>query len=247
MSRYVLCSVGTSLLTNRNTPWGGRPPGSSAPLPDSAEARRWIEEAGPSAASAETNTLTQLGLDASDRLAFLHSATPEGRYCAARFAEYYEGRVAQVRRVEVGALGQGPRAFSEGLKVLVRRAEALVQQARSDGHTPVFAATGGFKAEVAFLNLLGALLGIEVYYIHEIQRRLVRLPVLPLEWNTAAILERSDFFEWLDTSPRTERELRDRMADSEDLATLLEQNDAGLWTLSPAGVLLYEAAKARAS
>ena len=79
------------------------------------------------------------------------------------------------------ALGYAGASFSrKGLKVLVNVATAVVRGARDRSLDPVFCATGGFKAGIAFLNPLGALLAVEVFYIHEQFREVVGLTRLPL-------------------------------------------------------------------
>ena len=67
-----------------------------------------------------------------------------------------------------------------GLRNLVEVAIRAVRRANDQGLQPAFCATGGFKAEIAFLNLLGALLNIEIYYIHDQFREIVRLPKFTL-------------------------------------------------------------------
>jgi hypothetical protein len=54
MSRQIICTVGTSLLTNKedNRPWAGWNQRKPDPLPDAAEVRRWLADADPVKASA---------------------------------------------------------------------------------------------------------------------------------------------------------------------------------------------------
>ncbi len=98
-------------------------------------------------------------------------------------------------------LGYGAAAFTSGLKALVDVTLRLVRTARERGREPLLCATGGFKAEIAFLNLLGALLSVEVVYIHELHKELVRLPRLPLTWDANFVLRHEQFFRWIDEAP----------------------------------------------
>jgi hypothetical protein len=83
MNREILCTVGTSLLTNRDArPWAGWNPRKSDPLPSTGEVDRWLSTADVAGASAETNTLVRLSPDGNDVLVLMHSDTPEGRFCA---------------------------------------------------------------------------------------------------------------------------------------------------------------------
>ena len=107
---------------------------------------------------------------------------------------------------------------------------------------PVFCATGGFKSEMAFLNLLGALLKVEVRYIHEQFRDVIRLPRLPLTWDADWMLQRRPFFEWIDTEPRSSAEVESWLkADPELQPFILDAKD-GCSYLNAAGELLFRTA-----
>jgi hypothetical protein len=106
----------------------------------------------------------------------------------------------------------------------------------------VFCATGGFKAEIAFLNLMGALLGIEVVYIHELHRELVRLPRLPLTWEARFVERHKDFFSWIDEEPRKSTEVESWLKGRPELRPLVEDAGDGYTYLSAAGDLLYKTA-----
>ena len=241
MSRLLIVTVGTSLLTNRG--WNRR---DGDPLPDATDVKTWLDRTDPVKASAETNTLQAIDVQESDHLLFLHSDTPEGRFCSERLQHFY-ANVIKCRDVagrSLTALGYAHASFSQkGLKVLVQEAIKAVTQARDQALDPVFCATGGFKAEIAFLNLLGALLEVEVYYIHEQFREIVRLPRLPLNWNTEWVLQRQDFFNWIDEEPRPSAEVESRLKAHPELQPLIEDAGDGCSYLNAAGDLLFRAAR----
>ena len=246
MARLLITTVGLSLLTNRDErPWNGWNGRAGDPLPDAAEVDPWLEAADPTAASAETNTLRSIEVESADHVLLLHSDTDEGRFCSDRLRRFYSD-VVECRQVDarpLTALGYAGASFSEkGLKVLVHEATAAVRGAgRLD---PVFCATGGFKAEIAFLNLLGALLGVEVFYIHEQFREVVRLPRLPLDWDTNFVLEprQRHFFDWIKKEPRSSAEVAGRLkGENPELQPLIEDVE-GYSRLNAAGELLYQAA-----
>lgn len=245
MSRRIICTVGTSLLTNADRPWHGWGP--NQPLPKQETVTAWLKTADAEKASAETNTLRAFGLDVSDVLVFLHSDTDEGRFCAEALREHYQscGFFASVEKIV--QLGYGARSFTRGLKGLVDVVLRLVREGTDKRQVPVLAATGGFKAEIAFLNLLGALLGVEVVYLHELHRELVRLPRLPLSWNDAFVAEHERFFQWIDEQPRRSEEVESWLKAAPDLRFLVEDDDDGHTMLSAAGDLLFKAAKDRRS
>ena len=246
MSRLLITTGGTALLTNRDDrPWTGWNGRRDDPLPDAAEIDQWLEAADPISASAETNALQSIEINATDHVLLLHSDTHEGRFCSDRLRRFYAD-VVKCRRVEprqLTALGYAGASFSQnGLKTLVNVAIAAVRDARSSSLEPMFCATGGFKAEIAFLNLLGALLAVEVYYIHEQFREVVRLPRLPLTWDTDWVLRHRKFFEWIDDEPRSSAEVSNRLKANPALQPLIENAEDGCSYLNAAGQLLYRAA-----
>jgi len=243
MNRRIICTVGTSLLTNPDRPWAGWK--RNQPLPQIDEIVTWLATADPRKASAETNTLSHLEVDEGDILAFLHSDTPEGRLCGEALAQYYERRVGSASTYPIEQLGYGAKPFTRGLKGLVNCVLKHWQEANKLGQRPILAATGGFKAEIAMLNLLGALLSVEVVYLHELHGELVRLPRLPLSWDEEFVLNHESFFHWIDEEPRRSEEVEERLKAAPELRFLVEDDDEGHTMLSAAGDLLFKAAKER--
>lgn len=246
MSRQVICTVGTSLLTNRDDrPWAGWTPRKPDPLPEAADVARWLGSADVVKASAETNTLRALELSEADALALLHSDTPEGRFCAEALAGIYRDRCREVSLHQIGRLGYGAAVFTTGLKSLVDLTLRLVNRGRDQGRQAVLCATGGFKAEIAFLNVLGALLEIEVVYIHELHRELVRLPRLPLAWDAEFVSRHEQFFTWIDQEPRKSSDVESWLQSRPELRSLVEDDGDGHTLLTAAGDLLFKAARER--
>jgi putative CRISPR-associated protein (TIGR02619 family) len=249
MNRLIITTVGTSLLTNRDgRPWGGWNPRGNQPLPDTAGVDEWMSTADPVAVSAETNTLRGLSLTDTDHLVFLHSDTPEGRFCSARLRAFYAAgrQTDRVTEREIGSLGYNHDGFAQrGLRSLVSVTIATHADAVRRGLRPVFCATGGFKAEIAFLNLLAALLDVEAVYIHEQFRELVRLPRLPLDWNAQYVVRHRDFFDWIDAEPRPSDEVESWLRGRPELRSLVQDDTDGHTYLNAAGDLLFKAAKER--
>ncbi len=246
MSRQIICTVGTSLLTNRDDrPWAGWNPRAPDPLPAAQDVEQWLSSADLVKASAETNTLRALELNEADALALLHSDTPEGRFCAEALQGRYSSGCREVALEAIGRLGYGAAVFTTGLKALVDVTLRLVRHGRERGRQPLFCATGGFKAEIAFLNLLGALLEIEVVYIHELHRALVRLPRLPLTWDAEFVSRHEQFFTWIDDEPRASGEVESWLKSRPELRSLVEDDGEGHTYLTAAGDLLFKAARER--
>lgn len=233
------------MLTNRdNRPWAGWNGRAGDPLPNASEVDQWLAAADPEMASAETNTLKGIDIQAADRICFLHSDTPEGRFCSDRLQRFYATICRAVEGRSLTALGYSHASFSQtGLRVLVDEAINAVSRARNNSLEPVFCATGGFKAEIAFLNLMGALLAVEVYYIHEQFREIVRLPRLPLAWDADWVLQHRAFFEWIDEEPRRSAEVGNRLRANPELQPLIEHASDGTSYLNAAGDLLFRAAR----
>jgi len=236
MNRSIICTVGTSLLTNNFHRRG-------QPLPEAKSVQQRLEKEDLTQVSAETNTLRAMEVCDSDSVVFLHSDTPEGLFCAERLEEFYKSRCRSSTIKKIGSLGYGAQEFSRGLKSFVDVVITSVKTAQKDGLTPTFCATGGFKAEIAFLNLLGALLNIEVNYMHEQHRELVRLPRLPLNWNAQVVIDNLGFFEWIEEEPRSTRDVESRLHQCPELRTLVEDDGNGCTLLSAAGSLMYTAAR----
>ncbi|MYA70895.1 putative CRISPR-associated protein [Candidatus Poribacteria bacterium] len=248
MARLLIATVGTSLLTNRDgRPWTWSPRNED-PLPDPNIVNRWLADADPVKASAEMNTLHRREVQEMDQISFLHSDTPEGKYCSDRLGTYYADKCRYVRQCVLSALSYRDQSFAQrGLKSLISVTLQEIRCARERGLTPIFCATGGFKAEIAFLNLLGAFLNIEVYYIHELHREEVLLPRLPLTWDTDYVLQHQDFFEWIKAELRKSQEVESWLNARPELRPLVanDEIDGESYTdLSAAGELLFEAAKA---
>lgn len=247
MARLLITTVGTSLLTNRDErpwTWSHR---TKALLPDPEAVDAWLADADPVKVSAEMNTLHRREIDETDQISFLHSDTPEGKYCSERLGTYYTNKCREVRQCVLGALSYRDKSFAQsGLKSLISVTLQEIRYARERGLTPIFCATGGFKAEIAFLNLLGALLNIEVYYIHELHREEVLLPRLPLTWDADYVLQHQDFFDWIKADIRKSHEVESWLNARPELRPLvanMEMNGEYFTDLSAAGELLFEAAK----
>jgi putative CRISPR-associated protein (TIGR02619 family) len=180
--RTVITTVGTSLLTNRDDrPWAGWRFGQ--PLPEEGPVRLWLSKADPVRASAEIHTWHKLGLftePARERVVIVHSQTADGAFCGARLAEYAASRGIEAESRQIAELSYAdPATFNRGLGRMVRLLAEAIREGRRSGEVAI-AATGGFKAEIAIANLVGALLGAPVYYIYEQFEQLIKLEPLPV-------------------------------------------------------------------
>jgi putative CRISPR-associated protein (TIGR02619 family) len=251
--RTGICTVGTSLLFNwRKTTGGGGEP-------DRSDLVAFLNQHHSIEASAETNTLHRLieskTLAPGHRLVFLHSATVEGELCSQALRHFYTGHGYSAETREISGLNYKHRDFAnKGLTSLVDILIELVGAYSTEStDTPVIlVATGGFKAELAYVTISGALLGVPVYYIHERFDGLVEMPVLPISIDYAYVAEYIELFEKLNEMP-TRKEWDTFLLQwqretggvfPKRLSRFTIQED-GLFYLSPAGDLLYKAFQER--
>ncbi len=122
--------------------------------------------------------------------------------------------------------------FSEGILNLI----ALIKQEilrKSSGYDRILAnLTGGFKPESAAILVAAGLLGIDtVYYIHEVMKDIVELPVIPLriDDNAKKLLENA-LKGWIG---KAERRLLDK------IGLRVEGNKLSPWARRLLEIILY--------
>lgn len=178
--RTLITTVGTSVLGNfrRELPSGS----SLTDLPDVTVFSQWMANSNPAKASAETNTWRGINaFDSSDtRAVLIHTDTEDGAFCAEMLASYAVSNGIQAVTVRVNGLTYDqPDHFNKGLANLARAICSAKRTAETRGYAEIVA-TGGFKAETAIANLIGALLNLDVHYIHEKLDRVITIQSLPV-------------------------------------------------------------------
>lgn len=183
MTRTILTTVGTSLLTGKLRPWQGW--SRATPLPDQQVVQTWLAGADPVIASAEVHTWFRLGLfDADTRgkveVVLVHSQTPDGLFCAGQLVSMakHKGLGARCRQVDGLDYSDGQK-FNRGLRQLARIIGDEIRRGQTSGSVEL-AATGGFKAEIAIANLVGAVSDTPVHYIYEQFTSLVTIEPIPV-------------------------------------------------------------------
>ena len=241
--RDLIVSVGTSLLTNWQKDTG------SSGLTDAETLKKWLgrDEADPVRDSAETHTLHRLPLKETDRVHLLHSSTHAGRVCAQALSAHLERQCRECRAEEILYLSHSEPSFqSQGLRELVGHSFRIIRAARRAGRSVEICATGGFKPELAYLNLVGLLSGCPVHYVHEKFQSLITLPSLPVDWSAGLDEKSLELLKWLDEDlrPREETEARLKALARPDLQQLVAFEEEGC-TLNEAGLALWEAVRQR--
>lgn len=155
------------------------------PLPGAEAVDAWLRSADAIQASAETHTWHRLGLlDAENGgrvvVVLVHSQTAEGRFCAERLAAFAQshGLQARCRQVDELDYADGPR-FNRGLRQLMRVLSEEIRRGQSSGVVEL-AATGGFTAEIAIANLVGALSDTPVHYVYQEFGSVVTIEPIPV-------------------------------------------------------------------
>jgi len=174
---HVLCTVGNSALGNLRKNCPGR---------EEEEMIRWLAALDPEArdAGAEVNSLAlmakQGAIHPDSCVHLLHSATEEGRLMGRvlhRVTRHLGFSPGSVR--EIGGLNEDPADFRKnGLRNLAVVTCDLLRQFGTE--QCAINATGGFKAQVAIAVVVGQVLGLPVYYKHELFNHVISLPPLPV-------------------------------------------------------------------
>ena len=182
----VISTVGTSLLLNYSRKIGV---GMDELRFDSEFVGKlvgFIRDVGEEFASSETNSLSRIIRDLGDvpHVILLCSDTIQCKLCGRAVTDYYRGMGVTVEFDVVENLKYDEKKFeSEGLRNLVNKVIGYVRHGVDNGYRVVINATPGFKAESAILTVIAMLYKLDVYYIHEKFRDLIRIPHIPLRFD----------------------------------------------------------------
>lgn len=239
----ILTTVGTSLLSNARRDRGIAP---DAPV-TLHDLTNYLRHTPAEKACAETNSLSRL-LQEGDRVVFLHSDTDDGHLCAEALQKFYQNEGYHAEILKVPDLNYTESRFKmRGLRSLVATLIKQIQSEHKAGREVLINATGGFKAEIAYATLVGLLFDVPVYYIHEAFREIIEMPPTPISWDFSLIADYEEFFEWVDSEPRTTSEVEQRLCGllREKIHLLLTDEPDGCTYLSPTGEAFYYAYRER--
>lgn len=254
----IICTTGTSILTNARHSFGNQ-----ASLPNAQLIKEFVSKKRTQSADreqflaelcAETHSLEQLALQQTDQVVLLHTETDDGRECAEAVRDLIREEFSVdvwLREVEGLQVRDAARFRRVGLHKLfqILRDECVEwQQQRPEERKAILNATGGFKAVVPYLTLFGVIHRVDVVYIFEQSSTLIRLPPLPIHFDyerlglarsalqllrKEGVLPREKFFEQIRGLPYEERPWYECL--------LEEEEQSGLVTLSGFGFLVVEA------
>jgi putative CRISPR-associated protein (TIGR02619 family) len=237
--RTILTTTGISLLTNATREL--KIPRSSITEED---LRHFFEKVGPKEASAETNSLLKVATP-DDEIVLLYTNTPEGIRCVRQVQNYLESQGWNQLRLCQLILEQNEAQFErQGLRHLVDTLIGEITKAQQQRREVIINATGGFKAEIAYTTMVGMIFQVPVKYIYQDFQQPITFPALPVTWNIDLLLEYDHFFEWIDTEPRPQFEVEQRLKAIPDrdrvIQLLLPPDPTGIIYLSPAGDILWQ-------
>ena len=237
--RTIITTTGISLLTNTARDLKKK----NAEVTD-AELRQYFAKVGAVEASAETNSLLKIATP-DDEVVLLYTATPEGERCAKEVERYLQNKNWSNIRPKKLPLEKNESQFERhGLRELVNILVGEINQAQLQHREVIINATGGFKAEISYTTMVGMIFQVPVKYIYQDFQQPITFPALPITWNIDLLLEYDHFFEWIDTEPRQQFEVEQRLKAIPDkdsiLQLLLPPDTEDNIYLSAAGEILWQ-------
>ena len=217
MPRFILSTIGTSILTNlidNNNPaeaiWRSALRDSANLKLDELEedteividtlAERALEKllkddaATNRRISAELNGIYgiyggTLPSNSSDQHWLITTDTAQGQKTGELIQGFLEKKGVHANIVTPSGLStQGPESFTTGIKELIRWLEETVPGLRDSGYHVIFNLVGGFKSLQGYMNTFGAFYADEVVYIFEaLTADLIKIPRLPIQIDDTVI------------------------------------------------------------
>ena len=268
--RFVLSTVGTSILTNlidRGNPTEGMWFGT---LRDSANLKqdeltdetetvintlteRALEKLNENSTatnrriSAELNGIygiygDQLPIGSQDQHYLICTDTAQGQMTGDLIKDFLESQGFTVGVITPSQLStQDPESFTTGTKELIRWLENNVPR-RESGYHVIFNLVGGFKSLQGYMNTFGAFYADEVIYIFESPTAdLIKIPRLPIQIDTAIIENHLIKFALMDAGKHYSTEEIEGIP--ETLLEFVEENGMTFAWLSAWGGLIWQRTK----
>ena len=269
--RFVLSTVGTSILTNlidNSNPdesiWRNR-------LRDSANLKQGELEPETETAintlsdraleklmqddaeinrriSAELNGIygiygSQLPKNSSDEHYLICTDTAQGQKTGELIEDFLGGMGFRVGIVTPPRLStQDPESFTTGTKELIKWLEDNVPWRRDSGYRVIFNLVGGFKSLQGYMNTFGAFYADEVIYIFEAPTAdLIKIPRLPIQIDTTVVENHRMQFALMDAGKLYPIEELEGIP--ETLLEFVEDNDVNYGGLSAWGQLIWNRTK----
>ena len=267
--KYIICTVGTSIVTGGLAPEvldlikdNANLPRNNQQIP--AEFRDALE-AGKIAireklrsyqykVSAELSSLAllfdwQLGsaptVNNGDQILFVITDTHVGHACADTIIEFLDSHNIPAQRLAIAGLqAVNIDELQDALAELTKRVNEIVQSYR--GYDITFNLTGGFKSISGYLQQTATSLGVDSCYLFERSRSLIRIPRMPIILNIAYFVDSPQRVATMRQIalelPVTDTDLADEML--RDAGVLfLPKNLVDTYALSAWGVVVWQRIK----
>lgn len=181
-------------------------------------------------------------LDDSKDLYLLTSDTEEGKISGEVIREYFLGNFQSVYVIDIKGLNTDDSAIfrDEGLLQLVKSTSTIIYEKRNKQEECIINATGGYKAQISFVGLIGQVLRIPVYYQFEDFKEIIKMPSMPISLDNQLWLRNYDLFDKLFRyGSLPNYQIDDKVLNQEELRDLLDESD-GQYRLSSVGLLMHE-------
>ena len=176
----LLSKIPASIVTVGTSALGSFRRADKKSNPTPSELCKFLEkhELSQNSQSAEIQTLRNMEIEKAEYFYFLASDNDDGFLCAEALQQFYQrkGYFSSVVQIK-GLCTEFDKFRHVGLPNLINEIIKIVE---SHGKNVKIAATGGFKAETAFANLLGSMVRVPVFYIHEDFSNVIEMPVFPM-------------------------------------------------------------------
>jgi putative CRISPR-associated protein (TIGR02619 family) len=199
MKSTVICSVGVSLYGNLehrlSIPYKAR----------SAEdvSKDIKTHTNSNKASAEITSIYSLinngALDMKKNLYLLLSDTDSTKFIGDVLKHFFSDVFENVHLITIkGLTATDPDIFKEeGLRELVKSTSQIIYNTRQKNEECVINATGGFKAQISFLEMVGQIFKLDVYYQFEDFKNVIKLPQLPISLDFHIWIQHYPYFDKL--------------------------------------------------
>ena len=269
--RFVLSTIGTSILTNlinredstESTWWGQLRDSANLKHDELADetnavintlAERALEKLMEDNAATNCRTSAELNgiygiynghlpTDSQDEHYLICTDTAQGQKTGELIKDFLEDKGFTVGVVTPCQLStQDPESFTTGTKELIKWLEDNVPWRRDSGYHVIFNLVGGFKSLQGYMNTFGAFYADEVIYIFESPTAdLIKIPRLPIQIDTTLIENHLMEFSLMDAGKLYP--IAELQGIPETLLEFVEENGTTYAGLSAWGELLWHRTK----